>query len=72
MKTTTQFEKHLSNVIGHNVTYNKEIIGKVIDYEPETGSTTIEINDDTFAEIIGNQISTHKLCYSRKEIDQSK
>lgn len=49
MKITMQLEKGLENVIGKPVVIGKDstnVFGEVIEYNPETGEATIEMNEE--------------------------
>jgi len=45
MKMTVQLEKNLLNLVGKNVNVKETVVGKVIEYDNETGLATVEIDD---------------------------
>ena len=56
MKMTVQLKKHLPNVVGINVSVKEIVVGKIIEYNIDTGMTTIEIDDDAYSKIGWNPI----------------
>jgi len=69
MKMKVQLEKQLPNIIGKNVNIKETIVGKVIEYDVETGMTTIVIDDNSFSKIDWNPIVGHQVGISSKNID---
>lgn len=43
---TVNLGKNLSNVIGVEVKLDDDVVGKVIEYNEETGNATIKINEE--------------------------
>jgi hypothetical protein len=56
MKLKTQLGKQLSNLVGKNVNIKETVIGKVTEYDMESGLATIEIDDDLCTNIGWNPI----------------
>lgn len=66
MKMKIQLEKQLVNVVGKNVNVKETIVGKVTEYDKETGLTTVEIDDDSYYKIGWNPISGNNIGISSR------
>ena len=66
MKMKVQLEKHLPNVVGKNVNVNETVVGKVTEYDIETGLATVDIDDDSYSRIGWNLIAGHDIGISSK------
>ena len=54
MKITTNLEKNLKDVVGLPITKgneSKEVFGTVIEYNPETGETVMEVDEEKLKEL---------------------
>lgn len=58
MKITTQLSPNMENVVGTDVKMNKEIVGKIITYDKETGTSTIEVTSKEWGEKIVNKMQS--------------
>lgn len=61
-----QLEKQLVNVVGKNVNVKETIVGKVTEYDKETGLTTVEIDDDSYYKIGWNPIAGNNIGISSR------
>ncbi len=61
-----QLEKHLLDLIGKKVNVKETIIGKIIEYDIETGMTTIEIDDNSYSKINWNPIAGNNIGISSR------
>lgn len=66
MKMKVQLEKQLSNLVGKNVNVKENVVGKVTEYDIETGLTTVEIDDDSYFKIGWNPIAGHNIGISSR------
>ena len=66
MKITVQLEKKLPNLVGKNVNVKETIVGKVTEYDMETGLATVEIDDDSYSKIELNPIAGHNIGISSR------
>ncbi len=66
MKMTVQLEKQLPNVIGKNVNAKETVVGKVTEYDMETGLVTVEVDDDSYSKIGWNPIAGHNIGISSR------
>lgn len=66
MKMKIQLEKQLVNVVGKNVNVKETIVGKVTEYDKETGLTTVEIDDDSYYKIGWNPIAGNNIGISSR------
>ena len=66
MKMTVQLEKQLPNIIGKNVNVKETVVGKVTEYDIETGLATVEIDDDSYSKIGWNPIAGHNIGISSR------
>lgn len=67
MKMTVQLEKQLPKLVGKNVNVKEMVVGKVTDYDKETGLATVEIDDDSYSKIGWNQGWMHRERYHEIE-----
>jgi hypothetical protein len=67
MKMTVQLEKQLVNIVGKNVNVKETVVGKVTEYDMETGLATVEIDDDSYSKIGWNPISGHNIGISSRD-----
>ena len=51
MHLTVQLEQNLPDMIGKNVSRNEENVGKIVDYNPDSGVAEVEIVDKDLYEI---------------------
>lgn len=68
MKIQVQLEKQLTNVIDTNVNVKKNIVGKVIKYDKETGLSTIEMDEKSLSEIGWNPIAGQNIGISSRKL----
>ena len=61
---TVQLEKQLPNLVGKNVNVKETVVGKVTEYDIETGLATVEIDDDSYLKSIG--IAGHHIGISSR------
>ena len=61
MKMTVKLEKNLPNLVGKNVNVKETVVGKVTEYDIETGLATVEIDDDSYSKIGWNPIAGHNI-----------
>ena len=66
MKMTVQLEKQLPNLVGKNVNVKEAVVGKVTEYDIETGLATVEIDDDSYSKIGWNPIAGHHIGISSR------
>ena len=66
MKMTVQLEKQLPNLVGKNVNVKETIVGKVTEYDIETGLATVEIDDDSYSKIGWDPIAGHHIGISSR------
>jgi len=66
MKMTAQLEKHLPNIVDKNVNMKETIVGKVTEYDMETGLATFEIDDDLCTNIEWNPFAGHDIGISSR------
>lgn len=66
MKMTVQLENQLPNLIGKNVIVKEMIVGKVTEYDIETGLVTVEIDDDSCSKIGFSPIAGHIIGISSR------
>lgn len=71
MKMTVQLEKHLPNLVGKNVNVKEKVVGKVTEYDTETGLASVEIDDDSYSKIGWNPIAGHIGISSRGKSEDS-
>jgi len=57
MKMKVQLEKQIPNLIGKNVNVKETVVGKVTEYDNETGLATIEVDYDSYSKIGWSPIS---------------
>lgn len=63
---TVQLEKNLLNLVGKNVNVKETVVGKVIEYDNETGLATVEIDDGSYSKIGWNPIAGHNIGISSR------
>jgi hypothetical protein len=61
MKMKVQLEKRLPNLVGKNVNVKETVVGKVTEYDIETGIATVEIDDNSYSKIGWNPIAGHNI-----------
>lgn len=61
MKMKVQLEKQLPNLVGKNVNVKETVVGKVTEYDIETGLATVEIDDNSYSIIGWNPIAGHNI-----------
>ena len=66
MKMTVQLEKQLPNLVGKNVNVKEKVVGKVTEYDTETGLAYVEIDDDSYSKIDWNPIAGHHIGISSR------
>lgn len=66
MKMTVKLEKNLPNLVGKNVNVKETVVGKVTEYDIETGLATVEIDDDSYSKIGWNPIEEHHIGISSR------
>ncbi len=66
MKMTVQLEKQLPNLVGKNVNVKETVVGKVTEYDIETGLATVEIDDDSYSKIGWNPMAGHHIGISSR------
>lgn len=66
MKMKIQLEKQLPNLVGKTVSVKETVVGKVTEYDIETGLSTIEIEDDLYSKIGWNPIAGHHISISSR------
>ena len=66
MKMTVKLEKNLPNLVGKNVNVKETVVGKVTEYDIETGLATVEIDDDSYSKIGWNPIAGHHIGISSR------
>jgi hypothetical protein len=71
MKMTIQLEKQLPNLIGTNVNVKETVVGKVTEYDNETGLATVEVDDDSYSKIGWSPIAGHNIGISSRGESES-
>lgn len=66
MKMTVQLEKQLPNLVGKNVNVKETVVGKVMEYDIETGLATVEIDDVSYSKIGWIPIAGHNIGISSR------
>lgn len=66
MKIKVQLEKQLPDLVGKNVNVKETVIGKIIEYNIETGMATVQIDDDSYSKIGWNPIAGHNIGISSR------
>lgn len=66
MKMTVQLEKQLPNLVGKNVNVKETVVGKVTEYDIETGLATVEIDGDSYSKIGWNPIAGNNIGISSR------
>ena len=66
MKMKVQLEKRLPNLVGKNVNVKEKVVGKVTEYDMETGLATVEIDDNSYSKIGWNPIAGHNIGISSR------
>ena len=66
MKMTVQLEKQLPNLVGKNVNVIETVVGKVTEYDIETGLATVEIDDVSYSKIGWSPIAGHNIGISSR------
>ena len=70
MKMKAQLGKQLPNLVGKNVNIKEHVIGKIIEYDIESGLATIEIDDDLCSNIDWDPFAGHDIgISSRAKLD---
>jgi hypothetical protein len=70
MKMKAQLGKQLPNLVGKNVNIKEHVIGKIIEYDIESGLATIEIDDDLCSNIGWDSFAGHDIgISSRAKLD---
>jgi hypothetical protein len=68
MKMKVQLEKQLPDLVGKNVNIKETVVGKVTEYDIETGMATVEIDDNSYSKIVWNPIAGHNIEISSRAI----
>ena len=61
MKMKVQLEKQLPNLVGKDVNIKETVVGKITEYDVETGMATVEIDDNSYSKIGWNPIAGHNI-----------
>lgn len=67
MKMTVKLEKNLPNLVGKNVNVKETVVGKVTEYDIETGLATVEMDDDSYSKIGWNPTAGHHIGISSRD-----
>ena len=67
MKMTVKLEKNLPNLVGKNVNVKETVVGKVTEYDIETGLAIVEMDDDSYSKIGWNPIAGHHIGISSRD-----
>jgi len=71
MKMTIQLEKQLPILIGTNVNVKETVVGKVTEYDNETGLATVDVDDDSYSKIGWSPIAGHNIGISSRGESES-
>ena len=66
MKMKVQLEKQLPDVVCKNENVKETVVGKVTEYDIETGMATVEIDDNSYSKIGWNPIAGHNIGISSR------